>query len=155
MRLMFLALSLIAANTFAQEEKSGTIHVKKSPEVRIATDTIVAGFDGPTSLLSRKIIISPQYRGGDADLKKFISANIRYPARVREKKVSGTCYTSFIINSDGRLSDISIVKGVDTCPECNEEALRVIQLMDQWIPGTRDGQKASMEYRLAVEFRVK
>jgi TonB family protein len=149
MRVLTIVFFFISYISLAQQDdKKGTVHVKKVPVVR--TDTNTFSFEGPVN-----VVVWPSYRGGDPAIKKFISSNIRFPKVITEKKAQGTCYTRFMVSQQGKVSDISVVKGVSGCTECDEEAIRLIEAMGPWIPGSRNDIKQALEYDLQIEFRIK
>jgi TonB family protein len=150
MRLFMIVFLLMSINGFSQEgEKKGTIKIKKKQEAR---DTaVIASFDEIYAFDSDL----PGYPGGSIELNKFISSRIKYPQIVKAKKVSGICYTSFIVNADGKISNIIIANGVNNCPECDKEAIRILKLMGPWEPGKINGQIAPVQYNLPIEFNRK
>ncbi len=94
----------------------------------------------------------PTYKGGDVAMMGFIQSNIRYPDLEREKDVQGRVVVSFIVERDGALSDIhiykSVTKGIDA------EALRVVRLMPNFVPGENDGQKVRTRVLLPIKFKL-
>lgn len=96
--------------------------------------------------------VQPQYPGGNEAMKKFISENLQYPKIAQENGIQGRVITQFIVEKDGSLSDIQIVRGVD--PSLDKEAVRLIGSMPAWIPGTQRGNKVRVKYTLPVTFRL-
>ena len=96
--------------------------------------------------------VQPQYPGGNEAMKKFISENLQYPKIAQENGIQGRVITQFIVEKDGNLSDIQIVRGVD--PSLDKEAVRLIGSMPAWIPGTQRGNKVRVKYTLPVIFRL-
>ncbi|HBK40100.1 MAG TPA: M56 family peptidase, partial [Porphyromonadaceae bacterium] len=96
--------------------------------------------------------VQPQYPGGDITMNKFISDNLQYPKIAQENGIQGRVITQFIVEKDGSLSDIQVVRGVD--PSLDKEAIRLIRLMPEWIPGTQRGNKVRVRYTLPVTFRL-
>ncbi len=94
----------------------------------------------------------PEYPGGVEAMEKFLSENIRYPIEAMKKGVQGRVITKFIINKDGSLSDIDIVRGVDSLLDA--EAIRVIGMMPKWKPGTQKDKAVNVEFTLPVVFRL-
>ncbi|MBK7409165.1 MAG: TonB family protein [Saprospirales bacterium] len=83
---------------------------------------------------------------------EFLYGHIQYPAEVRENDISGTVIIGFIVEKDGSLSHFEIKR--DVGGECGNEALRVIQMMPNFIPGTQRGTPVRVEYQLPVNFSV-
>ena len=90
-----------------------------------------------------------EYPGGEEAMMQFIKEHLRYPASAAKKNIEGRVVVSFRVETDGTLSDIHVLKGLD--PACDEEALRVVRLMPKW---ERRGDKMSpMEYAVPIIFK--
>lgn len=74
----------------------------------------------------------PEYNGGREAMHKFIYANMKYPADAREKGIEGDVLMQFTIGKDGSISRIKVLEGVS--PSIDAEAVRVVQMMPNWIP---------------------
>jgi periplasmic protein TonB len=94
----------------------------------------------------------PEYNGGDKAMAKFISKNIRYPVVAQRMKITGTVFVSFIINEDGSISEVSILKGISK--ECDEEAKRVVEMMPMWIPGKQDDKYVKVRFVCPIKFKL-
>jgi periplasmic protein TonB len=95
----------------------------------------------------------PQFPGGESKLFRFLAQNIRYPAYARENGIMGTVFVTFIVEEDGTLNNIDVVKSPHK--SLSEEALRVVQLMPKWIPGKQDGNSVRVRYNLPIHFTLK
>lgn len=93
----------------------------------------------------------PSFPGGDADLLHFINKHRRYPKKAYKKGVEGRVTCAFIVNADGSVSDVQVIKGVE--PSLNEEAVRIFRMMPQWHPGRINGQPVPVRVIRAVPFR--
>lgn len=93
----------------------------------------------------------PEFPGGDCKLMKFINEERRYPATAYRKGIEGRVICSFVVNTDGSVSNISILKGVE--PSLNKEAIRVISKMPGWKPGRINGQCVPVRVVRTVPFR--
>ena len=94
----------------------------------------------------------PQFPGGESELFKFLRENVKYPRKARDNGISGRVYVSYIIDKDGSLRDIKIIKGISQ--EIDEEAMRVIKLMPKWIPGMQDGIAVQVQYNIPINFKL-
>ena len=94
----------------------------------------------------------PQYETGEQGLSKFISHNIRYPREALQKGIEGRILCSFIVSSDGSISNIEVVEGLDTL--LNDEAIRVLGIMPKWIPGENEGEKVHVKCLLPIDFTI-
>jgi protein TonB len=94
----------------------------------------------------------PEFPGGEAAMRKYIGKNIKYPNLARENKVEGTVYIQFVINQNGEISDVKILRGIGA--GCDEEALRVIKKMPAWAPGKQRGKPVRVQFTLPVKFKL-
>ncbi|MBP1630615.1 MAG: TonB family protein [Bacteroidetes bacterium] len=74
----------------------------------------------------------PSFSGGDAALFDFIKNNLSYPRLALENKVEGKVYLRFYVEVDGSITDIKVMRGIGY--GCDEEAVRIVKLMPNWIP---------------------
>lgn len=95
----------------------------------------------------------PEYPGGQAALFQYLSTNIKYPADAEKKKVEGRVLVTFVVNTDGSITDIEVVR--KAFPSLDAEAVRVISGMPKWIPGEQKGQKVRVKYTVPLTFRLK
>jgi protein TonB len=94
----------------------------------------------------------PKYPGGDDARIKYMVGSMKYPEVARTKGIQGTVYVTFIIETDGAVSNVKILRGVGG--GCDEEAQRVVSEMPKWIPGTQDGKAVRVQYNLPISFRL-
>lgn len=95
----------------------------------------------------------PEFPGGDNALFKFLSDNVKYPRKARNKGITGKVYIHFVVDKEGNVTDISLLRGVS--PEIDEEALRVMRLMPKWKPGYQNGRAVSVMYNLPINFTLR
>ena len=95
----------------------------------------------------------PAFPGGEAEMLKFLAANIKYPEAAMKAGTEGMVVVSFAVETSGTISDVSIVKGVS--PELNGEAIRVVKSMPRWTPGTNEaGEPITVQYTIPVPFKL-
>lgn len=94
----------------------------------------------------------PEFPGGEAALLKYLALNIKYPTQAREAGISGTVYITFIIEKDGSVSSVKVLRGV--AGGCSEEAVRVVGSMPVWKPGNQAGKPVRVMLNLPVVFRL-
>ena len=94
----------------------------------------------------------PSFPGGDAALMQYLRDNINYPALARENNIQGTVALSFVVNKDGTISTITVLK--DPGGGCAKEAVRVVGQMPQWSPGEAGGRPVKVRMTLPVRFRL-
>jgi TonB family protein len=96
--------------------------------------------------------IDASYPGGASALMKFFADNISYPREELEKNIQGKVYLSFVVNSDGTISEIKVERG--TGSNLDQEAIRVLSIMPNWIPGEYGGKKIRQRMRLPINFSL-
>ncbi len=97
----------------------------------------------------------PEFPGGTMEMMKYIQKNIQYPAMAREAGISGKCFLKFVVGGDGSISDVSILKSVAGCPDCDKEAMRVVKSMPKWKAGKQNGRAVSVFFNLPINFTIK
>ncbi|MDQ3291608.1 MAG: energy transducer TonB [Bacteroidota bacterium] len=95
----------------------------------------------------------PEFPGGMQELTNFILRNIRLPQNPKYANAQGTVYTQFIINKQGKIKDIKVVKGLN--PGADLEAINLVSRMPDWIPGKQNGQPVNVKYTLPLRFQFK
>lgn len=116
--------------------------------------------DSPMEKRPEEIVIyevvedMPEYPGGIEALKKFLAQNVVYPPAALEKGIQGKCIIQFVISETGIPSNYIVKRGVPDCPECDQEALRVVKLMQNWKPGKINGKAVKSTYLVPVRFYV-
>ncbi len=93
---------------------------------------------------------SPTFPGGKEALDKFISTNLIYPETSKSMGVEGIVNVQFIVNTDGSIGSIKIVRMVD--PDLEQEAIRIVKKMPAWIPADKDGVPVESTAQVSVPF---
>ena len=94
----------------------------------------------------------PEFPGGVQELLGFLSKTIKYPAEAEKAGKQGRVLATFVVKKDGSISDARIVKSVD--PLLDAEALRVINAMPAWTPGSQSGKPVNVKYTVPITFRL-
>ncbi|MFH1195728.1 MAG: energy transducer TonB [bacterium] len=94
----------------------------------------------------------PVYPGGAEALYQFIGNTVRYPEIARRANVQGKVMVQFVIEKDGSISNIIIMKGIGA--GCDEEAIRVIQAAGRWIPGSQNGKNVRVKMVVPFIFKL-
>jgi len=97
--------------------------------------------------------VAPEFPGGLEALMSFLSKNIRYPAQARDQQIQGRVYLSFVVERDGSVSNITLLRGIGF--GCDEEAIRVVGLMPTWKPGRQNGIPVRVYYNLPIKFTLR
>lgn len=93
-----------------------------------------------------------EFPGGMAALMKWLSNNIRYPEAAQQNDVQGRVIVKFVVEKDGSVSQVQILKGVDK--DLDKEALRVVNKMPKWQAGKNNGVAVRSYFTLPVNFRL-
>lgn len=93
-----------------------------------------------------------EFPGGLDAMHTFIRENIKYPQAAIEKGENGNVYVQFIIDANGAISDVKILRGISA--SLDAEAIRVVRKMPNWIPAEKNGQKIKVDYNLPIHFSV-
>ena len=94
----------------------------------------------------------PEFPGGMAAWSKFIQKNLRYPYMAQETGLQGKVFVSFVIEKDGSVSDVSLVKGIGG--GCDEEALRVIKKSPKWKAGKQNKTAVRVRYNMPINYTI-
>lgn len=94
----------------------------------------------------------PMFPGGDAALMSYLANNIHYPTVAAENGVQGRVVVGFVVERDGSITDVSVLRGVD--PSLDREAMRVVKSMPRWTPGKQNGSAVRVKYQVPVAFRL-
>ncbi len=101
-----------------------------------------------------KVEKKPEFQGGEMEMYKFIQKNIMYPQIEKEANIMGTVYTSFVVDKDGSITDVTVVRGVPDGPGLDAEAVRMIRLMPKWNPGIQYGRAVKCKFNLPIKYSI-
>lgn len=94
----------------------------------------------------------PEFPGGMRAGLEFMARNLKYPTKAQEAGKQGRVIVQFIVQKDGSLSDLHVLRAVD--PWLDAEAIRVISIMPKWKPGMQDGKAVAVKYTMPVTFAL-
>ena len=92
------------------------------------------------------------YKGGESRLLKIIKENLNYPQQAILDSIGGTVIVYFTVDTYGRSTEIKLVKGVRE--DLDLEAIRCVDLLDEWNVGKQNGEKISMHHMLPIKFSL-
>ena len=92
----------------------------------------------------------PSFPGGN--VSKWIAKNVKYPVLAMENGIQGKVFIQFVIERDGSITDVKVVRGVDA--SLDKEAVRVVQSMPKWKPGKQRGKPVRVAYTLPINFQL-
>ena len=108
--------------------------------------------DSPNQEVFQIVEQMPEFPGGNTALLEFNGQNVEYPQFSKENGIQGRVFVSFIIEPDGSVSNVKILRGVSE--EIDEEAIRVVKSMPNWEPGMSRGKKVRVAYTLPINFKL-
>jgi len=97
--------------------------------------------------------LMPEFPGGISALMNYLASNIQYPDLARDNKIQGRVILKFVVENDGSISNIKLVKGIGG--GCDEEAVRVIMKMPKWIPGIENDKPIRVSYNMPIKFTLR
>lgn len=137
-------------------------------DTKITTDVDFAEFDENTEVIQQVEVkeevieddqpfliaeTMPSFQGGDLNkFRAWVQQNIRFPQIALENGIQGRVVLSFVIEKDGRLTNIQVLQSPDR--SLSDEAIRVLNKSPKWSPGKQRNQVVRVKYTLPVDFRV-
>lgn len=137
-------------------------------DTKITTDVDFAEFDENTEVIQQVEVkeevieddqpfliaeTMPSFQGGDLNkFRAWVQQNIRFPQIALENGIQGRVVLSFVIEKDGRLTNIQVLQSPDR--SLSDEAIRVLSKSPKWSPGKQRNQVVRVKYTLPVDFRV-
>jgi TonB family protein len=94
----------------------------------------------------------PEFPGGPEALKNYLAEQLKYPEVAKESYHQGVAYLTFVVELDGNLSGIKVIRGIGA--GCDEEALRLVKGMPTWKPGKQNGDVVRVQYNLPIRFKL-
>lgn len=94
----------------------------------------------------------PEFTGGMKAFTKYMERNLRYPSRAQEDAVQGKVFVSFVVEKDGSITDVQVIKGIGS--GCDEEAMKVIKKSPLWKPGKNKGVPVRVRYNMPINFNL-
>ena len=141
LRSFFLPLISLATLT-AAAQRQPIDNATQSPQTRVCIN--VYDLDC--------LDVQPSFPGGDTAMLRFINRERRYPSRAYREGIEGRVLCSFVVNEDGSISHVSVIKGVEE--SLNREAMRIISKMPQWMAGSIGENPVPVYYILPIAFRL-
>jgi protein TonB len=140
------------AEDIVEEENTETEPVAQveviPTDIPIGDETVIA--------VEEEIIEFPDveaaFPGGPASMQKWIAENVQYPETSIDLNEQGRVYLSFVVETDGSISNIAIERGVST--DLDKEAKRLLRNMPAWAPGEAKGKKSRTRCRLPINFTL-
>lgn len=170
--LMLTAIGFIACSRCEKVDAQSQKQVKANPVKEGPHDSVIRGYYHHLPLIidpdkvddylaEQKDTVNvydvveqmPQFPGGFQKMHEFIKENMQYPKELEETCVQGRVIVAFVVERNGKLSNIKVVKSLE--PALDKEALRIVKLMPRWIPGRQNGITVRVKYIIPITFRLK
>lgn len=118
----------------------------------VASVSVAQSQENPEKRVFDVVEKMPEFPGGSAGLMKWLSDNVKYPAKAEESGIQGRVVCTFVIERDGSVTDVRVARSID--PLLDNEAVRVLSKMPKWNPGTQGGESVRVKYTVPVTFRL-
>lgn len=132
----------ISLDVFIDEDDAIEVIVYDDPEDEEDADHIWEGI----------IEEQPAPVGGMSAFKQFLKKNLKYPNQARRMGIEGKVFVQFIVDRDGSLNDIKVLKGIGV--GCDEEAVRVLKKHPKWSPGKQRGRPVKVRIVIPIFFKL-
>lgn len=124
----------------------------KSDQKQLGAVNSKGGGEGEGGKVFTYVEQMPVFPGGEAALNKFIQTHLKYPAVSLEEGVQGKVLLRFVVNENGSVGDVQILKSLDTY--CDREAKRVVQMLPRFTPGRQQGKPVKVWFQLPITFAI-
>jgi protein TonB len=146
-------LKILANSEKIQSEPDWTIDIDTDPGIEIPEIKL----DGPPSIEKVEEILDftevrAEFEGGMEGWYGYLRNNLTFPRQAQKIGLDGTVLVRFVINTDGSVQDVEVVRGVH--PLLNQEAIRVIQNSPKWIPGKHQGRQVRTRMTMPIKFKL-
>lgn len=135
------------SHNYIDDSTTDVVSPKATPVV--SAEPSINGLDTVFTMVE----VMPEFPDGTKALIKYLSENMKYPADAEMSRTQGRVIAQFIVNKDGSICDVKIVRGV--YESLDNEALRLIKEMPKWKPGMEKGEVVRVKYTVPVVFRLK
>lgn len=95
---------------------------------------------------------TPEFPGGSAKMMEYITKNLVYPSEAKKNKIEGRVFVSFIVEKDGSITNVKVLRGLGS--GCDEEAIRIVEKMPNWTPGSNSGKPINVKFTLPIRFSL-
>ena len=136
--ILILLISILVAKTVHSQEANNM-------------DSVVVVREGD-SLIFHVVEQMPRFPGGEEARIRYLNGNLNYPLTARENGIQGKVYVTFVIEADGSVSNVNVLRGIGG--GCDEEAAQLISNMPTWEPGKQRGKPVRVQFNMPILFRI-
>ena len=133
---------------FENQSKNAVMQAPVPPSEAWGSTQEMRVYDKPL-IMAEKM---PVFPGGEKELEKFIKKNLRYPKKAKKAGIEGHVFVRFVVEADGTIKNIAVNNGLGY--GCDEEAIRLVNKMPNWIPGENYGYKVAVHYSVPILFSL-
>jgi protein TonB len=146
---------IATSDIFETDAAVSSVTQEGSTDVEIPPDVHVQGPDTGEDVVYETFAVEqqPDFPGGMEALYKYLGKELRYPMIMREMNIQGKIYVQFVVSKSGKVTQVKIARGLH--PAGDEEAIRVVEKMPNWIPGKQNGVPVAVNYILPITFTLK
>ena len=146
-KFIIIAMMVVPFMTAKPQVRTDTTYRKNYENIN---DLKITNTDTGFVVSKKPVVKAPTFVGGSRALQLFIAANVKYPRNAAEKNISGTVIVKFTVDSVGAVKNVKIAKQVFY--DFDQEALRVVNMLPDWNPATRDGIPIEMDMMIPIVF---
>ncbi len=140
----------VETDFISTDDSDQKIEIKPYVEAKPVEEEVEVEETIPFAIIEEK----PMFQGKDAnEFTKWVYSNIEYPEIARENGISGRVTVEFMIDKDGSVKNVKVLRGVDS--SLDQAAVRVIQKSPKWSPGKQRGKPAKVKYTFPIIFQLK
>ena len=147
--LSYAAVLIPATLLWMCTQKDTELTSPKGETIEVNQSARQAGVDGDVFTVVEN---QPEFPGGMKELGNYIGNNLRYPEAAKRANKQGRVFVSFVVTKEGDIADVKIVKGIGF--GADEEAIRVVQKMPRWKPGSQSGEPVNVRFNLPINFQL-
>ena len=130
----------------------GNLDVNGTVTTIDTTDLFIADPEPVIEQIFEVVEQNPQFVGGMLKLYEYLGKHIQYPEMAKENGIQGKVFVQFVICKNGKIESAKIVKGVHS--SINNEALKVVKSMPNWVPGKQRGVPVKTRFTLPIKFKI-
>ena len=154
MFLPIIAIMMLLSNieTFARTSAQQISSQTDEPAITQQDEPAITQQDKPEKIYEI-VDVLPQFPGGKKEFMSFIGENIQYPQDAQKAGIEGRVVCQFVVEKDGSINEVKVVRSIN--PALDQEAVRVIQSMPKWTPGTVKNEPVRCMFFVPIAFSLK
>ncbi|MFL5763213.1 MAG: energy transducer TonB [Bacteroidia bacterium] len=118
----------------------------------LSRDSLYHHDNGEKIYLDQQVDKIAAFPGGESQMMSWLMHSVKYPEDAKKKNAQGTVYGTFVVETDGSLTDLKILKSV--YPSLDKEFIRVFTSSPKWQPATKDGIPVRMQFIFPLKFKL-